>query len=145
MLRIRHGIAGDDSIIREKFMRQIQSLVMALCFVGLSAFALPVTGEAQNAESEPNVCLRNVRIWSWDLVDSSTLRIRARGAEQDYLVHLQGPCTGLQTVLFALRFQATTNLGCVGPGDRVHYEASGIGPQVCFVLEVTLAPVEEGD
>ena len=126
-------------------MRQIRSLVMALCFAVLSSFALPVTGEAQNAENEPNVCLRNVRIWSWDLVDSSTLRIRARGDERDYLVHLQGPCTGLQTVLFTLRFQATTNLGCVGPGDRVHYEASGIGPQVCFVREVTLAPVEEGD
>ena len=110
-----------------------------------AAIILPITTLAQDAEVEPDVCLRNVRIWSWDHFDSSTLRIRARGAERDYLVHLQGPCTGLQTVLFALRFQATTNLGCVGPGDRVHYEASGIGPQVCFVREVTLAPVEEGD
>ena len=126
-------------------MSKFGFLALAIFMAALAAITLPITTLAQDAEVEPDVCLRNVRIWSWDLVDSSTLRIRARGDERDYLMHLQGPCTGLQTVLFTLRFQATTNLGCVGPGDRVHYEASGIGPQVCFVREVTLAPLGENE
>lgn len=124
-------------------MRRFATVVKVGCVAALAVTMQSADAQEVEASAEPDVCLRNNRIWSWDLVDESTIRIRARGEERDYLVLMQGPCTGLQTVFFSLRFQTATNLGCVGPGDRIHYEASGMGRQVCFVREVTLAPAEE--
>ncbi len=56
---------------------------------------------------------------------------------------MQGPCIGLEQVFFRLRFQTITNLGCIGQGDRISYDFPGIGRQVCFVRDVSLAAPEE--
>ena len=130
-------------------MRQLTILISAAVLAALAATALPAVAPAapaapvQDAEGETDVCLRNNRIWSWDLVDSSTLRIGVRGDERDYLVHMIGPCIGLEQVMFRLRFQTATNLGCIGQGDRISYDFPGIGRQVCFVRGVSLAAPEE--
>ena len=124
-------------------MRQLTILISAAVLAALAATALPAAAPVQDAEGETDVCLRNNRIWSWDLVDSSTLRIGVRGDERDYLVHMIGPCIGLEQVMFRLRFQTATNLGCIGQGDRISYDFPGIGRQVCFVRDVSLAAPEE--
>lgn len=130
-------------------MRPTRILIPAAVLAALAATALPAAAPAApaapatNAEDETDVCLRNNRIWSWDLVDSSTLRIGVRGDERDYLVHMIGPCIGLEQVMFRLRFQTATNLGCIGQGDRIRYEVPGIGRQICFVRDVSFATPEK--
>ena len=124
-------------------MNPSRILILAAALAALAATALLAATPAKGAEGETGVCLRNNRIWSWDFVDSSTLRIGVRGDEPDYLVHMRGPCVGLEQVFFRLRFQTATNLGCIGQGDRIHYDFPGIGRQICFVRDVSLAAPEE--
>jgi hypothetical protein len=110
-----------------------QLIVAAAAVVALGvATAVPVTeASAQGA----NACLRNNRIWSWDVRDNRTMVVTDR-QRNDYLVRLSGGCVGLNTVLNRIAFRTATSLGCMQPGDRVIYREPSLGTMTCFVRSV---------
>ena len=110
-----------------------QCIVAAAAFVALGvATALPAT---EAAAQDRGVCLRNNRIWSWDVQDNRTMIVTDR-QRNDFLVRLSGGCIGLNTVMSRIGFRTATSLGCLQRGDRVFYREPALGTMSCFVQSV---------
>jgi len=85
-------------------------------------------------------CLQSNRVWGWQALDDKTLVVTDRNYKR-YTVHLTGGCIGLDKYAAApLVVRTRTSLGCVGEGDRVAFQAQGLGPLTCTVTDVTDAP-----
>jgi hypothetical protein len=85
-------------------------------------------------------CLRNNRIWGWDVVDDRTMIVTDRQRNR-FRVHLDGGCIGLTSALVTVSFRTPTSLGCLQPGDRVFYRARafpGNERMSCFVRGIEL-------
>ncbi len=95
--------------------------------------ALPATPVV--AANTDRSCLQNNRIWSWGVVNDRTLIVADR-QDRQFLVRLTGGCIGLRYEMTALRFQTWTNLGCLGQGDRVTFNAPALGQMQCVVTDV---------
>jgi hypothetical protein len=89
-------------------------------------------------------CLQSNRIWGWQAVNDRTLIVTDRNYKR-YTVSLTGGCVGLDKYAAApLVVEARTNLGCMGQGDRVGFQAPGLGRLTCTVTEVHDAPAAPG-
>jgi hypothetical protein len=87
-----------------------------------------------------SACLQSNRVWGWQAVDDRTLIVTDRNYKR-YTVRLTGGCIGLDKYAAApLVVQARTSLGCMGQGDRIGFQAPGLGPLTCTVTEVQDAP-----
>ncbi|HXJ03213.1 MAG TPA: DUF6491 family protein [Micropepsaceae bacterium] len=87
-----------------------------------------------------SACLQGNRVWGWQALDDKTLVVTDRNYKR-YTVKLTGGCIGLDKYASApLEIRTRTSLGCVGQGDRVAFQAPGLGPLSCTVTEVTDAP-----
>jgi hypothetical protein len=83
-----------------------------------------------------SACLQSNRLWGWQAVDDHTLIITDRSYKR-YTVRLTGGCIGLDRYAAApLIVRARTSLGCMGEGDRIGFQAPGLGPLTCTVTEV---------
>ena len=100
----------------------------------LALIAMPHAGQAQPASQD--TCLQNNRVWSWNAVNDRLLIVTDRSYHR-FIVRLGGGCIGLSSYpLTALRFRTWTELGCLGRGDNVIYNAPALGRLNCFVNEV---------
>ena len=89
-------------------------------------------------------CLQSNRVWGWQAVDDHTLIVTDRNYKR-YTVRLTGGCVGLDKYAASpLVVQARTSLGCMGEGDRIGFQAPGLGPLTCTVIEVHDAPPAAG-
>ena len=89
-------------------------------------------------------CLQANRIWGWQAVNDRTLTVTDRNYNR-YTVHLSGGCINLrQYIADPLVFRTRTELGCVGQGDRIAFNVTGLGPMTCFVTGVDDAPKQAG-
>lgn len=76
-----------------------------------------------------DACLRNDRIYSMKVVDSSTILVTNRD-KTEYTVHLRGVCIGLNETAQYLTFRRQTDLGCLRSGDSVGYSMPGERPRI---------------
>jgi hypothetical protein len=112
-------------------------LLAAAAFASVAvAGAVPVVpAAAQGNLWQGDVCLRNNRIWSWDVVTPTTMVVTDRQRNR-YTVRLSGGCFGLQENLLQVNFRTATRLGCLRAGDRIDYRVPGWGRESCFVRSV---------
>ena len=83
-------------------------------------------------------CLQISRMYSWDVVNDSTLLIKDT-AQRKFRIALNGNCAHshfYDKVLF--KPTTTSSLGCVGSGDRIHLSNRIGSVERCFVKDVTL-------
>jgi hypothetical protein len=108
-----------------------------LIAAALAMVAMPHATHAQPSPPSPqDSCLQNNRIWSWNAVSDRLLIVTDRTYRR-FIVRLGGGCIGLSAYpLTALRFNTWTNLGCLGRGDNVFYNAPGLGRLNCFIQDV---------
>ena len=64
------------------------------------------------------------RIFSTRVIDSSTVLITDMDKKQ-YTVHMRGACVGFDKTSENLTFRTKTDLGCLGAGDTIGYNAPG--------------------
>jgi hypothetical protein len=103
--------------------------------VGSAAPTVPATAQGAFAPDR-YTCLRNNRIWSWNVVDPRTMVVTDRGRNR-YMVHLSGGCFGLDNSSMRIGFRTATNLGCLQRGDRVSYRDFALNRiESCFVNAV---------
>ena len=111
----------------------------------LSAFvALPVSAEEA-------ACVRLNEIRSIESIDDRTLVVTNRQEEQ-YSVHLSGPCIGLTIPGVAPTFRPQSELDCLKRGDRIGFNYPGQGlatsvrpvddQEVCFIESVSVGVPE---
>jgi hypothetical protein len=115
----------------------LKKLIVAAAAFG--SIALAVAWSSLPADAQPqNYCLRNNRIWGWDVLDDRTMIVTDRQRNR-FRVHLDGGCIGLTSALNTVAFRTWTNLGCLRPGDRVFYRArafAGNERMSCFVRAI---------
>jgi hypothetical protein len=107
-------------------------LIAAAAFASI---AVPGVMYSTPASAQPNWCLRNNRIWSWDVVGPNRMILMDRQRNR-YEVRLSGGCFGLRENLFRVNFRTSTRLGCLRAGDRIDYRVPGFGRETCFIRSV---------
>jgi hypothetical protein len=111
-------------------------IMKRVLIVGL-LLAANVASPVLAAES---ACLQSNRVWGWQAIDDHTLIVTDRNYKR-YTVRLTGGCIGLDKYAAApLIVRARTSLGCMGEGDRIGFQAPGLGQLTCTVTEVHDAP-----
>jgi hypothetical protein len=118
-----------------------------------AAFA-SVLAAAPALAQDADVCLRLMDVRSTLVHDSSTLVMTDRQRNQ-YTVHMNGTCTGLNTNAQPLTFRPLSEMSCLRRGDPVGYSmpgeplnyslrGGGVG-MTCFIGSIEEgAPPEEG-
>lgn len=126
---------GTPCFTREHPMRKETFLAAALVSVVVAVPALAAS----------DACVQNNRIFSTNVIDSSTILITDISKKQ-YTVHMRGTCVGLDKNAEMLSFRTKTQLGCLTSGDTISYNVPGEHTPVtvrgslqtpCFVDSVT--------
>jgi hypothetical protein len=113
-----------------------QTLIAALAAFMAAHAAMAEQPFAPAQPSPQETCLQNNRIWQWNAVNDRLLIVTDRTYHR-FIVRLGGGCIGLSSyALTALRFYSWTNLGCLGRGDQVIYNAPALGRLNCFINDV---------
>jgi len=103
------------------------------------------------ASAEEVACVRLNEIRSIETYDDRTLVVTNREEEQ-YSVHLSGPCPGLSIPGVAPTFRPQSELDCLKRGDRIGFNYPGQGlttsvrpvddQEVCFIESVSAGEPE---
>lgn len=101
----------------------------------LGAVAICTALSAAPAMAQGAACLQNNRIWSWNVVNPRTMIVTDRDHRR-FMVRMSGGCYDLDNSRVAIAFRTSTNLGCLGQGDRVLYRSPSFGRSSCFVTSV---------
>jgi hypothetical protein len=89
----------------------------------IAAMLISLLG-AQSAMAAGEACLQRNRIWSTKVIDDSTILITDLNKNQ-YTVHMNGRCVGLNWAAEYLSFRTKTEIGCVSHGDTISYNQPG--------------------
>ena len=100
------------------------------------ACLLPGTAAlAQSSKENHDVCLQNNRIYGWKTLNDRTLQVSDLDGNQ-FQVHLEGGCVGLNQARMSIIFRTFTRLGCLGQGDSIAYHDTALGRMSCRVTSV---------
>ena len=113
----------------------MKNIVIVLAAMVASLAAAAAAAAAAGAAAQEKICLRNNRIWSWDVVNERLLVVEDMDHKK-FAVHLTGGCVGLDNARLTLAFQTATHLGCMTQGDKVLYRAPALGRMSCVVTQV---------
>jgi hypothetical protein len=113
-------------------MKKLLVAGAAFASIALGSVA-PITPAAAQDRA---ACLRNNRIYGWDVVNPRTMIVTDRQRNR-FMVRLSGGCIGLDNSSIRIAFRTATNLGCLQRGDRIAYRDFALGrPETCFVQSV---------
>lgn len=115
-------------------MKTTITLALAAALLG-GVFAGTAEARDRVPDRPHSACLQNSRIYSWDVVDSRTLKVRDING-RPFTVELRGGCVGLTKATLRLAFRSNTSLGCLESGDRISYSAPALGRMSCTVRAV---------
>ena len=71
-----------------------------------------------------DACLQNNRIESTKVLDNETILATDKG-KNEYTIHMNGKCIGLDKFAQLLSFRPKTELGCLERGDSISYSLPG--------------------
>jgi hypothetical protein len=115
-------------------MRTLVFATVAVIAAGMLA-ETALNGLAPASAQPGRACLQSNRIWSTNVIDDRTMIVTDR-SRNPFVVELSGSCVGLTNNLGPVRFNARTNLGCLGRGDRLSFRHRTLGRNTCFVADV---------